>query len=175
MTQNNAKIICLKNITSGALCTCLMAIDYINNEDELIIANNDQIITTDYNEILCYFRKQRFDCGVICFDSLHPRWSYVKTGGEYGDEVVEAAEKRPISNKAIAGFYYFRKGCEFVEAAKAAIQKGCMYEGNFYLTSAVNEMILKNKRTGYWEVENNRYHSFYTPERIRAFENGGLK
>ena len=172
LLTEDVDIIRLKALTGGALCSCLMAVEYIDNETELIISNNDQIIDVDFEQVLAQFRDKETDCGVICFDAIHPRWSYVRCIEEH---VVEAAEKRPISNKAIAGFYYFRKGCDFVEAAKAAIQKGCMYEGNFYLTSAVNEMILKNKRTGYWEVENNRYHSFYTPERIRAFENGGLK
>ena len=50
-----------------------------------------------------------------------------------------------------------------------------MHENKYYLTSAINEMILNNKKAGYWEVQNNRYHSFYTPERIRIYENGGIK
>lgn len=175
MANGKSDIIRLKDVTGGALCTCLMAIDYIDTENELIIVNNDQIIDVDYNEVLDYFREQKYDCGVICFDSLHPRWSYIKTDENCKDEVVEAAEKRPVSNKAIAGFYYFRKGYDFIEAAKAAILKGSMYEGRYYLTAAINEMILKNKRAGYWNVENIRYHSFYTPERIRIYENGGRK
>ena len=39
-----AKVIRLKKETAGALCTCLMAVSYINDDTELIIANSDQII-----------------------------------------------------------------------------------------------------------------------------------
>lgn len=173
MSHEESDIIRLKNVTGGALCTCLMAVDFLDTQEELIITNNDQIIDVDYNEVLDYFRGRKLDCGVICFESLHPRWSYIKTNGEYSNEVVEAAEKRPVSNKAIAGFYYFRYGHDFVEAAKMAINKGSMYAGKYYLTSAINEMILRNKKVGYWKVKNSMYHSFYTPERIRVFENGG--
>ncbi len=175
MTDDDADIIRLKNITGGALCTCLMAVDYIDSQEELIIANNDQIIDVDYNEILDYFHENRFDCGVICFESLHPRCSYIKTDTCNQEQVIEAVEKRPVSHKAIAGFYYFRTGHDFIDASKTAILKGAMHENKYYLTSAINEMILNNKKAGYWEVQNNRYHSFYTPERIRIYENGGIK
>ncbi|MCR5311773.1 MAG: hypothetical protein K6E32_10225, partial [Lachnospiraceae bacterium] len=106
LTDGNCDIIRLKEVTGGALCSCLMAVEYINNEDELIISNNDQIIDSDLNETLAFFREQNADCGVVCFKNLHPRWSYVRS---VGTDVVEAAEKRPVSNDAIAGFYYFKK------------------------------------------------------------------
>lgn len=167
MTNNECDIIKLRNVTKGALCSCLMAIDYINNDDELIISNNDQFIDADFNKILDYFRINNFDCGVICFESLHPRWSYVRLDN---DEVIEAAEKRPISNKAIAGFYYFKHGKDFIEVAKNAIRKGNVVDGKFYLTSSINEMILLNKRVGIYEIENNKYNTFYTPEHIRQYE-----
>ena len=35
LTKGTADIIRLKEVTGGALCSCLMAIEYINNENEL--------------------------------------------------------------------------------------------------------------------------------------------
>ena len=43
LTGDEGAIITLKNQTAGALCTCLMAVDYIDNDSPLIIANADQI------------------------------------------------------------------------------------------------------------------------------------
>ncbi len=45
---------------------------------------------------------------MVTFESLHPRWSFVRRGGN--GLVSEAAEKRVISRDAIAGFYYYRTG-----------------------------------------------------------------
>ncbi|MBQ8160358.1 MAG: hypothetical protein IJ083_06355, partial [Clostridia bacterium] len=42
-----SEVIRLRNQTAGALCTCLMAVDFINNDTPLIIANSDQIIDVD--------------------------------------------------------------------------------------------------------------------------------
>ena len=167
LTDYTSDIIRLKETTGGALCTCLMAVEYIDNSDELIISNNDQVIDKDFNEILDTFRKNDTDCGVVCFETLHPRWSYVRFEEE---TVVEAAEKRPVSNKAIAGIYYFKHGHDFIEAAKDAIRKGSMHDGRYYLTAAVNEMILNNKNVRKFDIENGEYHSLFTPERIRIFE-----
>jgi phosphatase/phosphohexomutase len=162
-----AKVIKLKKKTAGALCTCLMAIPYINNDSELIIANSDQIINVDYREILDYFRTQKFDSGVITFPSIHPRWSYAKIKA---DEVVEVAEKRPLSKSAIAGFYYFRKGLDFVKAAQQAIIKDSNLEGEFYISASINELILMNKRVGYFDISKEQYNSFYSPAKIKEYE-----
>lgn len=166
LTNETSNVIKLKNSTGGALCTSLMAIDYINNDDELIIANSDQIIMEDINEVINEFRKKKVDCGVITFNSVHPRWSYVRLAGE---NVVETAEKRPLSHHAIAGFYYFAKGKQFVKAAKQAIKKGEMYDNAYYISSAINEMILQNRLIGYYEIENSKYFSFYTPDKINSY------
>ena len=167
LTKGTADIIRLKEVTGGALCSCLMAIEYINNENELLISNNDQVVEEDLNKVLEKFRSEDADCGVVCFETLHPRWSYVRSEG---NNVVEAAEKRPISNKAIAGLYYFRKGSDFVKVAKDAILKGSMFDNRYYLTAAVNEMILKNKCVKRYDIANDKYHSLFTPERVRQYE-----
>lgn len=167
LNDYKADIIRLKETTGGALCTCLMAIEYIDNNDELIISNNDQVIDCDFNEVLNSFRASNTDCGVVCFETLHPRWSYVRFEN---DDVVEAAEKRPVSNKAIAGIYYFKHGHDFIQAAMDAIRKGSMHDGRYYLTAAVNEMILKNKCVRKYDISNEKYHSLFTPERIRIYE-----
>ena len=101
-----SQVIKLSNQTAGALCTCLMAVEYINNDTSLIIANSDQIIETDYTKVIEHFNSIGADAGVITFPNIHPRWSYAR---KVGDEVVEVAEKRPLSKDAIAGFYYFKK------------------------------------------------------------------
>lgn len=161
------KVIKLNNQTAGALCTCLMALEYIDNDTSLIIANSDQIIETDYTEVLRYFHRMNADAGVITFPNIHPRWSYARC---MGDEVLEVAEKRPLSKDAIAGFYYFKKGSDFVEAAKNALFKQNHLEGKYYISASVNELILLGKKVGCFEIEKEQYRSFYSPAKIKEYE-----
>jgi len=171
VTDHNCEIIRLTNETKGAACSALMAVDYIDSDDKLIITNSDQIIDVDLNEILASFDKRNLDAGVVCFNTVHPRWSFVRTDEHLA--IIEAAEKRPISNKAIAGFYYFKKGSMFVEAAMASIEKGASVDGIFYVAPVINELILKSMNLGIYEIDNSKYHTFYSPQKIEEFETRG--
>lgn len=162
-----SKVIKLHNQTAGALCTCLMAVDYINDDTPLIIANSDQIIDVDYREVIKHFDECGAEAGVITFPSIHPRWSYAKVNE---DEVVEVAEKRPLSKCAIAGFYYYKHGRDFVDAAKKALLKQNNLDGKYYISATVNELILAGKKVAYYEVKKEQYKSFYSPAKIEEFE-----
>lgn len=162
-----SKFIKLKKQTAGALCTCLMAIDHINNALPLLIANSDQVINVDYRDVINYFDNNNFDSGVIVFPNIHPRWSYAKI---FENEVVEVAEKRPISKNAVAGFYYFKHGRDFVDSAKKALLKQNNLEGKYYISASVNEMILMGKKVGYYRIDKDQYKSFYSPEKIKEYE-----
>lgn len=162
-----SEVIKLRNQTAGALCTCLMAVEYINNDTPLIIANSDQIIEVDYTKVIEQFERENADAGVITFPDIHPRWSYVRMDE---DEVVEVAEKRPLSKNAIAGFYYFKKGSDFVEAAKNAILKRACLEGKYYISASINELILMGKKVRCYNIEKEQYRSFYSPAKIKEYE-----
>ena len=162
-----SQVIKLRNQTAGALCTCLMAIEYINDDTSLIIANSDQIIDVDYRNVVSHFEKQGADAGVITFPNIHPRWSYCR---KVSDEVVEVAEKRPLSKDAIAGFYYYKKGSDFVEAAKRALLKQNQLDGQYYISASINEMILMGKKVGYFDIEKRQYKSFYSHAKVKEYE-----
>lgn len=166
ITEPNSSIIVLKNQTGGALCTCLLALNELSLEEPLIIANCDQIIDINYEKVISDFKKRKLDAGVITFSSIHPRWSYVKMEDDF---VIEVAEKNPLSRTAIAGFYYFSKAVDFIEAAENTILKENTVNGKFYISSSLNEMILKNKKVGCYRIEKEQYHSFYSPEKINEY------
>lgn len=162
-----SRVIKLHNQTAGALCTCLMTVDLINDDTELIIANSDQIIDVDYRKVIDCFHKIDADAGVITFPDIHPRWSYARIND---DEVVEVAEKRPLSRHAIAGFYYYKRGSDFVNAAKKALLKQDNLDGRYYISASINELILMRHKVCFYEIEKERYRSFYSPAKIKEYE-----
>ena len=168
LTDDTCEIVRLSNDTKGAVCSTLMAIDFINNDDKLVITNSDQIINENINKILDTFDKQKADAGVVCFETVHPRWSYVKVGED--DQIIEAAEKRPISKNAIAGFYYFTKGKHFVDAGMKLIEKDASVNGIYYVAPTFNELILKNMSLKMYKIDREKYHTFYSPQKISEFE-----
>ena len=166
ITDYKCKIVRLDHETKGAACSALMAINHIANNDPLVIANSDQLFDDSLKDLIEGLRDA--DAGVVTFESVHPRWSYVRLNDE--DLVMETTEKRPISRHAIAGLYYFHHGCDFVEAAMRMIQKDSSVNGNFYIAPTLNEMILRGKKIKTLKVDARRYHTFYTPQKIKEYE-----
>lgn len=155
--------------TGGAACSALLAVDVIDSEDELVLCNGDQVIEVDLNSVVTGFRGRGLDGGILVFDAVHPRWSFVKVDAE--GQVIEASEKRPISRLATAGFYWFRRGADFVAAAQSMIMKEASVNGAFYVCPSYNEMILSQARIGICRMEAGRYHSLANPSSMQDFEN----
>lgn len=165
-----AEIVELNADTSGAACSALMAVEHINNDNPLIIVNGDQLLTgVDLPAVIGDFKKRGLDGGVIVFEDIHPRWSFVKCD-EHG-LVVETAEKRPISNLATAGFYYFAKGSDFVLAATEMIKKDAQTGGLFYICPAYNELILAQRRIGIHRIPRQSYRTLASPADVQSFSN----
>jgi dTDP-glucose pyrophosphorylase len=168
LTDESSVIIHQQGDTKGAVCSALLAIDYIDTDAPLVISNADQIIDAGVNEAIAEFRGKGADGGAICFESVHPQWSYV-----FADPtglILETAEKRPISRNAIAGFYFYKHGRDFVRSAMRCIEKDVNVQGRYFISMAFNEMILEGKSIRMVKIPNSAYHSFYSPEKIDLFE-----
>jgi CTP:molybdopterin cytidylyltransferase MocA len=168
LSDGNCEIVLQKAQTKGAVCSLLLGVAHLNNDGPLVICNADQVIGHDLNRIVDFFDPRERDGGVVCFDSVHPQWSYARVVGE--STLAETAEKEPISRNAIAGMYFFGRGRDFVEAAMRSIVKDRSHDGLYFTSAVLNEMILDNKKLGVYRIPSDEYHSFYSPERIRDYE-----
>jgi dTDP-glucose pyrophosphorylase len=152
-------------MTEGAACTALLAKELINNNEELIIANSDQWVNWNNQHFLTFLRDNNADGGIVTFYSTHPKWSFIKLDDE--GKVTEVAEKKPISNIATVGIYYFKKGKYFVEAAEQMIKKNIRTNNEFYIAPAYNEMIQVNKKILNYPIAEMR--GLGTPEDLSKF------
>lgn len=148
----------------GAACSALLAIEYINKDDELILAGGDQYLDIDVPSVIEQFRASPADAAVITFPSVHPQYSYVRV--DENGWVIEAAEKKPISKHATVGVYWYRRGADFVEAAMRMIEKKDMFNDQYYLCPAFNQLILANKRVLNRTIRVEEFVPFGTPERV---------
>lgn len=167
LLSEKARLIYLKNTTSGSVCSVLMAIDEIPKDEECIIVNSDQILLTDLNSHIDYFRRNDLSAGVITFNSVHPRWSYVLMEEKIA---VQFAEKNPISKNAIAGFYYFKSFQSFVDNACKTIIDDDQLEGKFYVSSVLNQFILSGLNVSNSEIGPQNYLSLYSTQKIKEFD-----
>jgi dTDP-glucose pyrophosphorylase len=158
----------LRADTRGALCSVLLAIERINQAESLIIANADQLFDDGIGTPIKKFIASDLDAACLTFNSVHPRWSYVQLDDQ--NLVVETAEKRPISRHAIAGLYMYKRGSDFVAHGMDAIKNGTSIEGQYFISPVFNEYVLANKKVGHYKVANDRYHTFYSPQKVSEYE-----
>lgn len=167
MLSPGCEIIPVETDTAGALCSVLLAIDQIDPEGELLIANGDQYIDSSLRPFYERCREPGTDGCVLTFRATHPRWSFVRTDTK--GKVTAVAEKRPISNQATVGLYYFRKGKDLLEGAERMILKGLRTSGQFFVCPVYNEMILAGRRITTERLPDGAMHSMGTPEDVEEF------
>lgn len=163
-----ATVVAVPELESGAACTALLAIGVLDRDEPLLIANGDQLVHEDLGPIVADFERRELDGGVVVFDAVHPRWSYVKTDAD--GFVIEAAEKRPISRLATAGTYWYRRAGDFLDAVMEMIRKDAHVDGRFFICPAFNEMVLRGARIGVHEIPRDHYRSLGTPQGVHLYE-----
>ncbi len=163
----DSRVLALENETAGALCSVLLAMDQIALEDEVLVANGDQVIDAGLAGFYAACRKPDIDGCILTFTATHPRWSFAKTD-ERG-RVTAVAEKRPISKQATAGLYYFRRAGDLMAAAEKMILKGLSTSGQFFVCPVYNELILDGKTVTTHHLPEGTMHSLGTPEDYELF------
>jgi len=141
------KIVEVDGITEGAACTALLAKEYIDNDEPLFIANSDQYVEWDPIEFMYSMQERQLDGGMVCFKSRHPKWSYASVDLR-SNLVTAVAEKDPISDCATVGFYYWKKGSDFVKYTLEMIDEDERVNGEFYICPVFNQAIADAKKIG---------------------------
>lgn len=167
LVDPDAKVVELAGETAGAACSALMAIDHVTPDDPVLVVNGDQLLHADLPALVAAFRQRRLNAATVVFEAVHPRWSFVRC--DDAGNVVEAAEKRPISRLATAGLYYFATGRIFLEAGKRMILKDAHVNGLFYICPMLNEVILAHGGVGVERVPRASYTTLASPEDIARF------
>ena len=172
LIKPDCNIVITDGITEGAASTTLLAKEFIDNENPLVIANSDQYFEWNPREVIYSFMNKSIDGGILTFPSTHPKWSYAKID-ELGN-VVEVAEKNPISNHATVGVYFWTHGSDYVASAEEMIDKNIRVNNEFYVCPVYNQAIENDKKIVIKDID--KMWGIGTPEDLETFlrENSDL-
>ena len=161
--ENEVKIVSVDYDTEGALSSCMLAEEHIDNSDPLVIFTPDCLFTPAFELTRIPEAAQG---AVATFQSSSPAHSYVVLD-EQGF-VTRAAEKEVISNHAVGGLYYFREGSIFTKYAKETINKKNKTKGEYYICPIYNLLI----RDGLKIVidKNEEHHVLGTPRDLKKYQ-----
>jgi dTDP-glucose pyrophosphorylase len=162
------RLVEIDGLTDGAACTALAAADLIDNDHALMIANSDQYIDYSIDDYLSRMAQENLDGLIMTMKADDPKWSFVDLKNRLVTRVVE---KEVISDEATVGIYNFRRGCDFVIAAKNMIRKNLRTNNEFYVAPVYNQLIEAGARIGICNIgtELHGMHGLGTPADLERF------
>jgi len=166
ISNGKFEIVEVDSLTEGAACTALLAKKFIDNEDDLLIANSDQYISySPQNFFSMKSHCRDVDAIVFTFNATHPKWSFVSVTDKGLIDRVE--EKKPISDIATCGIYWYRRGSDFVKYAEQMVQKEIRVNNEFYIAPVYNELIADGKKLIPFYVD--KMWGLGTPEDLNSY------
>ena len=159
------EIIVSERLTAGPAASAFLAKRFIENDEELLVAYCDMFLTIDMVHFLEWNRRCGADGGVIAYPSTNPMDSYAEIDAK--GRVVQTAEKTLISDTATAGLYYFRRGRDFVSAARAMLANRQDRHVELFVNPCFNELIRRGKIVLAYSIRHDEKIEMGTPDDLR--------
>lgn len=165
-----ARVFSVMKTTRGAVETCLVAEEAIQDEDAVVVMDCDlEFRSKRYNELVAQalsLNEDEADGGaLVSFESDNPRYSYAQID-DVG-RVLRTAEKEPISNHALCGAYFFGSGKDFKRIAHQLLEDGTHGKAEFYVSLLYNYLLAEGKVVRLAQME--EYYSYGTPEELNRY------
>ena len=166
--ENKVEIFCAPSSTRGAAETVSLVENLVDSSSSLLIMDCDMYFKgREFQEFV--ENKLEQDSALITFSSDKDFYSYITKSDGYA---VDIAEKRKISNIAVAGAYFWRSAGDFFLHASHFLSEDTIdYANEKYLSGVVKKSISKNLRFRIFQTE---FHSFGTPDELDSFKKSPL-
>ena len=144
----NCVIVPVNKVTEGAACTVLLAKEFIDNDNPLMIANSDQYVDIDINDYLA--AGAGLDGLIMTMFADDNKWSFIKF--DTTRYVTMVREKEVISNEATVGIYNFARGRDYVTCAEQMIELNLRVNNEFYVAPVYNIFIERGAKVGFYNI-----------------------
>lgn len=172
-----ANFITIDKLTEGQACTCLLAKDAIDNDEELLIAGCDNGMVINQKK----FESMTKECDVLAFTYRNNQAVLTKPDA-YGWMIVDNEEnckisgisiKKAISNTpmedhAIVATFWFKHGSDFVKAAEKMIAENDRVNNEFYVDQVMKHCLELGMDARVFEIE--RYIGWGTPKDYEEYQ-----
>ena len=165
-----ANIFSVEKTTRGAVETCLIAENAIDEKDAVIVMDCDlefhsKTYIEGVREILNQSADEANGGMLVSFESTEPRYSYAEV-----DEnmiVKRTAEKEVISSHALCGAYFFSSAKGFLKAAHRLMNEPVFTKPEYYVSLLYNYLLANGETVRLATME--EYYSYGTPEELNRF------
>jgi dTDP-glucose pyrophosphorylase len=173
----DCKIVEVDYLTDGSVSSILLAKELIDNDQELITTNCDQRTDWEADNFLQFCRKSGADGVVVTYPyeaivvGEKSPYSFISLDNNLN--AVRLEEKFSISNLALCGIHYWKKGRDFVASAEEMIRNNDRTNNEFYVAKTFNYLIKKDKIIKHFPLKKGQFFSLGTPEDVKKYN--GIK
>ena len=141
----DCELMYVPSLTQGAANTVDFALKNVDDDEELVVANSDQIVDFDRNDF--EIAAQNYDGTIITFFNADkdPKWSYAIV--DENGVAKRVAEKNPISHLATVGIYHYKTAKMLKKALQDMFASDDRTNGEFYLCPAYNHIFPSSRIT----------------------------
>lgn len=161
---HNVKVVELDHMTDGQATTCLLALEYCDPNDSIMVYNIDTYVEPGemkYSDI-------KGEGHIPCFHADGDHWSFVRLG-ENG-QALEVREKQRISDNCTLGAYYFASAKLYRKLyGEYYADSSHMEKNEKYIAPLYNYMIEKGMCVTISIVDAVKVHVLGTPEELQVF------
>ena len=163
-----AQFITIDRLTEGQACTCMLAKEYLDPEEELLIAGCDNGMDIDQTA----FEETKQTCDCIVFTYRHNEavlqnpnaygWMLTDEEGTItGTSIKKAISDTPMEDPAVVATFWFKRAKIFLDATEKMIRENDRINGEFYVDQTVKHVL----DLGY------RYVGWGTPADYEGYQN----
>lgn len=159
----NAIIISVKEDTEGQACTCMLAKEYLDSDEELLIASCDSGFLYNKEKFEELKKRQDVDSIVWTFTQRETlkrnpnAWGWYKLK-EDNETIKDISIKLPVSNNpyndhAVVATFYFKKAKDFIEAYNLMVKENYRINNEFYVDAIPKFLKKRNKKSIIFDVD----------------------
>lgn len=170
-----AQFITVEKLTEGQAYTCMLAEEYLNPEEPLLIAGCDNGMDIDEKAFIDTAK----ECDCIVFTYRHNEavlqnpnaygWMLADEAGNITDtSIKKAISDTPMEDPAVVATFWFRNAKVFLEATAKMIRENDRVNGEFYVDQTVKHVLDLGYRAKIFDID--RYVGWGTPADYESYQ-----
>ena len=170
-----AQFITIDHLTEGQACTCMLAEEYLDPQEPLLIAGCDNGMDIDTEA----FAQLTGECDCIVFTYRHNEavlanpnaygWMLTDDSGNItGTSIKKAISDTPMEDPAVVATFWFREARIFLEATKKMIAENDRINNEFYVDQTVKHVLDLGYKAKIFDID--RYVGWGTPADYEGYQ-----
>ena len=159
----------IEGITTGPASTVGLALQELNPDIPLIVANSDQYVSHDLSEFVLSVRNSEYSGTILTMQASGNKWSYIRR--DENGAIVEVVEKNEISSEATVGVYAWSQPKFLEESIEYLKVQNLLINGEYYVAPSYGHLILQELPIGVFSVGKHgvTVHGLGTPQDLEDF------